>query len=153
MRMFLCACIHNLLARACHSGLREKRQKPAHVQQLLLRGEQFTHEPWDAVRQGGSPAPSTTRATAWSRGSARTATTPEVAQAARWSLSGSNSPWQRHLRGASGRGNRRRRSGRARYCALGMESSSRVGRTFKARWQRARPAIAAALERSGRCVS
>ena len=33
----------------------------------------------------------------------------------------SSSPWQRHLRGARGRGSRSLRSRRTRNCALGME--------------------------------
>ena len=80
-----------------------------------------------------APASRQTRATACSRGSARAARTPEVAQAVRWSPRGSSAPWQRHLRGARGRGRRRRRSRRTRNCALGMAMSSRVGMRFSAR--------------------
>ena len=49
-----------------------------------------------------APASRHTRATACSRGSARVDRTPEVAQAVRWSPRESSTPWQLHLRGASG---------------------------------------------------
>ena len=51
-----------------------------------------------------APASRHTRATACSRGSARVDRTPEVAQAVRWSPRESSTPWQLHLRGASGEG-------------------------------------------------
>ena len=67
------------------------------------------------------------------KGQGRVASTPDVAQAVRWSLSASSCPRQLHLRGASGRGSRRRRSRRTRKRALGTETSSRVGVTLKTR--------------------
>ena len=56
-----------------------------------------------------------------------------MAQAARWSPKGSSCPRQLHLRGASGRGRRKRRSRRTRNRALDMVTSSHVGVTSKAR--------------------
>ena len=104
-----------------------------------------------------APASRQTRATACSKGSARVASTPDVAQAVRWSPSGSSTPWQLHLRGASGRGSRKRRSRRTRNCALGMATSSRVGRTLRAREANC-PACESSSARdagvrSARCVS
>ena len=72
-----------------------------------------------------APASRQTRATVSSSGRARVGRTPEVAQAARWSPEGSSCPRQLHLRGASGRGSRKRRSRRTRNKALGMVTSSR----------------------------
>ena len=80
-----------------------------------------------------APASRQTRATACSSGRARVGRTPEVAQAARWSPRGSSCPRQLHLRGASGRGSRKRRSRSTRNKALGRVTSSRVGVTSKAR--------------------
>ena len=85
------------------------------------------------------------------------ARTPEVAQAVRWSPRGSSAPWQRHLRGASGRGRRRRRSRRTRNCALGMAMSSRVGMRFSAREAKGPACDSSSARdagvRSERCVS
>ena len=57
-----------------------------------------------------APASRQTRATARSSGPARRTSTPAVGQAVRWSPSGSRAPPQRHARGSSGSGRRRRRS-------------------------------------------
>ena len=64
-------------------------------------------------------------------GRARLASTPDVAQAVRWSPSTSSCPRQLHLRAASCRRSRRRRSRRTRNRALGTDTSSRVDVTLK----------------------
>ena len=88
---------------------------------------------------------------------ARVASTPDVAQAVRWSPSASSYPRQLHLRGANGRGSRRRSSRRTRKRALGTETSSHVGVTLKTRaakgpaWESSRVRDAGA--KSEKCIS
>ena len=67
-----------------------------------------------------------TLATARSSGRAREARAPEVAQAARWSPSGSSRPRQALSRGASCSARRRRRRRSTRSSAQGMVTASRV---------------------------
>ena len=104
-----------------------------------------------------APASWHTRATALSRGSARDASTPDVAHAALWSPSGSRWPRQAHVRGATGSGSRSPRSSKTRKCAEGTVTSPDVGKTVRVR-AACGPACDSssardAESRSERCVS
>ena len=109
------------------------------------------------LRATRAPASWHTRATALSRGSARDASTPDVAHAALWSPSGSRWPRQAHVRGATGSGSRSRRSSKMRRCAEGTVTSPDVGKTVRVR-AACGPACDSssardAESRSERCVS
>ena len=66
-------------------------------------------------------------------GRARDANTPDVAQAERWSPSGSRRPRQRQVRGVRGSGRRSRRRRSTRRCSGGRVTAADVGRTVRAR--------------------
>ena len=98
-----------------------------------------------------APASWHTRAMARSKGKARDARTPDVAQAARWSPSTSNAQRQGQWLGPSGSARRNRRRMRMRKSELGtVANTSHVGRTVNTRAAWGQLATAATLETQGK---
>ena len=103
---------------------------PAHVGKDLVQSETGTSKFMSAkrtLRATRAPASWNTRATALSKGSARDASTPDVAHATLWSPSGCRWPRQAHVRGATGSGRRSRRSSKTLKCPEGTGDFARRG--------------------------